>query len=267
MQTKSGDSLYPIGIGTWGYGTYPSVSPGTNEEVEALKYAFSLGQNHIDTAEMYANGGAERIVGRAIESADREKLFVTSKLWKNHVADGEVRPAVEAMLTRLRTDYLDMLYIHAPWFDAPWQSAIPQIETLIDEGVVRHFAVSNFSADRLQKALNIARHPIAANQMHYSLTHQQEVTPQLRALCEANGVALVAYMPLEKGSVLGGPLIEELAQKYSATTSQIALAWLLAQGTLSIPKALRKTHISQNAAAGDIKLSREDISRLSALRL
>jgi diketogulonate reductase-like aldo/keto reductase len=259
LLTKSGDPLHPIGIGTWSYGTYPPGSPGTAEEISALEYAFSLGQNHIDAAEMYANGGAERVIGRAIERTDRAKLFVTSKLWKDHVADGSVRPAVEAMLSRLRTDYLDMLYIHAPWFDAPWQEAIPQIEVLIDEGVVRHFGVSNFNADRLKEALAVARHPIVANQMHYSPVHQQEVTPELQELCAANGITIVAYMPLEQGAVFNDPLIQRLAQKYDATPAQIALAWLHAQQALPIPKALRKAHINQNVAAKDINLSPEDV--------
>jgi len=234
LHTKSGKPLHPIGIGTWGFGNYPLFSPGTNAEVAALQYALSLGQNHIDTAEMYAGGGAERVVGRAIESGDREDIFIASKLWKNHVADGTARPAVEAMLKRLGTDYLDLLYIHAPWFDAPWQAA-----------------------------LSLARHPIVADQMHYSLAHQQEVTPELRDVCTAHGIAFVAYMPLKQGEIAHDPLITQMAQKYDAAPAQIALAWLLAQDVLPIPKALQKIHSSQNATALTIGLTPEDILRVS----
>lgn len=263
LHTKSGKPLHPIGIGTWGFGNYPLFSPGTNAEVAALQYALSLGQNHIDTAEMYAGGGAERVVGRAIESGDREDIFIASKLWKNHVADGTARPAVEAMLKRLGTDYLDLLYIHAPWFDAPWQAAVPQIDELVDEGVVRHFGVSNFNAERLQEALSLARHPIVADQMHYSLAHQQEVTPELRDVCTAHSIAFVAYMPLKQGEIAHDPLITQMAQKYDAAPAQIALAWLLAQDVLPIPKALQKIHSSQNATALTIGLTPEDILRVS----
>lgn len=254
LRTKSGSLLHPIGIGTWGYGEYPLFSPGTQAEVEAIRYAIALGQNHIDTAEMYANGGAERIVGQAIRSANREDIFIASKLWKNHVAHGSVRPAVGAMLKRLGTGYLDMLYIHAPWFDAPWQDAILQIDQLIDEGMVRYFGVSNFNAAHLQEALSLSRHPIMVDQLHYSLTHQQEMTPELRNICAANSISIVAYMPLEKGEVLTTSSIREIASTYNAAPAQIALAWLLAQDVLPIPKALRKIHIDQNAKAKDIKL-------------
>lgn len=266
LKTKSGQPLHPIGIGTWEYGEYPLFSPGTETEVSAIRYALSFGQNHIDTAEMYANGGAERIVGRAIESSNREDVFIASKLWKNHVADGTVQPAVEAMLKRLGTGYLDMLYIHAPWFDAPWQEAIPQINRLIDEGVVRYFGVSNFNTERLQEALRLTKYPIAADQLHYSFMHQKEASPELRKLCEEKGITVVAYMPLEKGDALKHASVKKIARRYKATTAQIALAWLVDRGTLPIPKSLQKTHISDNSMAQDIHLSREDAMRISALR-
>lgn len=261
LRTKSGRLLHPIGVGTWGYGEFPLFSPGTQAEVEAIQYAISLGQNHIDTAEMYANGGAERIVGLAIESASREDIFIASKLWKNHVVHGSVRPAVEAMLKRLGTDYLDILYIHAPWFDAPWQEAVPQINQLIDEGKVRYFGVSNFNSTHLQETLNHTKHPIAADQLHYSFTHQQEVTLGLRSICSAHNISIVAYMPLEKGEVLNGSLVEQRARMHNATPVQFALAWLLAQDVLPIPKALQKAHIDQNAKLQSIQLLQEDILR------
>jgi diketogulonate reductase-like aldo/keto reductase len=265
LQTKSGLPIHPIGIGTWGYGEYPSYSPGTNVEISAIQYAISLGQNHIDTAEMYAKGGAETVVGRAIESAKRDELFIASKLWKDHVGKDRVRPAVEAMLDRLKTDFLDVLYIHAPWFDAPWQEAISQIEELIDEGVVRQLGVSNFRENHLQEVLDMSRHPIAVNQLHYSCMHQQEVTPQLRDLCVANHIAIVAYMPIERGDILRSPLIAQMAKKYRATPSQIALAWLISQGTLPIPKSVQKSHIEDNAMASALQLSPEDVLHIGSL--
>ena len=188
--TTSGKTIHPIGIGTWGFGDYPASAPGSIGQISAIKTALDAGQNHIDTAEMYAGGGAERIVGQAIRSHDRRDLYIASKLWKDHVSKGTVRPAVMAILERLGTNYLDLLYIHAPWFDAPWAEAIPQIEQLIDEGIVRQLGVSNFNVQNLQKALAIATQPIVANQMHYSLTHRQEVGPELRQLCEQSNIAI-----------------------------------------------------------------------------
>ena len=253
LRTKSGQPLHPVGIGTWGYGEYPTFSPGTESEVSAIKYAISLGQNHIDTAEMYARGGSEAVVGQAIKSTHREDVFIASKLWKDHVARATVRPAVEAMLKRLGTDYIDMLYIHAPWFDAPWQEAIPQICELIDEGMVRYLGVSNFNAERLQEALRITRHPIAANQMHFSFLHQQEVTPELRQLCAKNGILIIAYMPLEKGEIFKSTLVASMVERHGGTAARFALTWALEQQTVPIAKALRKEHIEQNAAVAYLK--------------
>lgn len=263
LKTKSGRHLHPIGIGTWGFGAYPTYSPGTEGEISAIRHAVSLGQNHIDTAEMYENGGAEQLVGQAIASLGREELFIASKLWKNHVAKSTVRPAVKAMLRRLNTDYLDMLYIHAPWFDAPWQEAIPQIDELIDEGLVRHFGVSNFNTARLQEALDRTSHTITANQMHFSCIHQQEVTPELRQLCETNGVTIVSYMPLEKGDALNNSAVTKLALQKRVSTAQVALAWVLANQALPIPKASNVRHIEQNAKAHQIQLLPEEISYLN----
>jgi len=227
--------------------------------VAAVEYALSLGQNHIDTAEMYANGRAERVVGEAIKSVERDDIFIATKLWKNHVANDAVRPAVEAMLERLGASYIDLLYIHAPWFDAPWQEAIPQICQLIDEGVVRYIGVSNFNAVRLQEALDLSTYPIAANQMHYSFGHRSEVTPELKELCAANNVTIVAYSPLERGDLTSNRELLALADKYHAPSNQVALAWLLSQGTLPIPKAQQPSHIEENAKATDVRLDPEDI--------
>lgn len=265
LRTKSGWPLHPVGIGTWGYGEYPLFSPGADAEVAAVAYALSLGQNHIDTAEMYANGGAEKIVGRAIAANQREDVFIASKLWKDHVAGGTVRPAVATMLKRLSTSYLDLLYIHAPWFDAPWQEAISQIGELIDEGLVRYFGVSNFNAERLQEALQLTGHPIVADQLHYSFAHQQEVTPQLQKLCAANDITIVAYMPLEKGVITDDPLIAQLAGKYGVTPAQLTLAWLVGRQVLPIPKSSQSAHIRSNAAVARTRLSPEDILRISSL--
>ncbi len=254
LVTKSGQLLHPIGIGTWTFGEYSLHSPGADAEVKAIEYALSLGQNHIDTAEMYGNTGAEQVVGRAIANVSREDIFVATKLWKTHVLRGTVRPTVEAMLKRLGTDYIDLLYIHAPWHDVPWQQSVPEICQLVDEGVVRHFGVSNFNVERMNEVLSLSTQPIAANQMHYSFGHRTEVTPELKALCEASGTTIVAYRPLERGELFENAELNDLAKQSDATPAQAALAWLIAQGALPIPKARSRAHIDENFAAAGLRL-------------
>jgi diketogulonate reductase-like aldo/keto reductase len=248
-------------VGTWRYGAAPE-SAQRDREVGAIQRAIELGQNHIDTAEDYANGGAEQVVGRAIAGSRREHLFIASKLWKNHVAAGTVRPAVEAMLQRLRTEYLDLLYIHHPWPDAPWRDAVSQINALIDEGVVRHIGVSNFNAAQLCEAEMLSHHPISAEQIRYSCGYRPAATPDLVEWCRAHHVTIVAYRPLDDGRLVSNAVLADIGSQCDATPAQVALAWLATKGTLPIPKALTMHHVEQNAAAAAIRLSQNDVARI-----
>lgn len=260
MRTRSGRPLHPVGLGTWTFGDAPAASPDVEAEIAAIRYALRLGQNHIDTAEDYAHGGAEQVVGQAIQGLRREDLFVASKLWRDHVAKDTVRPAVEAMLQRLGTDYLDLLYIHYPWRHAPWREALPQIDELIDEGMICHLGVSNFDADQLQEAARLTKHWIAADQIPYSCSHRQAASAELVHVCQTSRTAVVAYRPLEQGDLVGNAVIVEIGRHHGATPAQVALAWLLAKDALPIPKALRRDHVEQNAAASGLRLLADDVA-------
>lgn len=277
MQTKSGKPLFPIGIGTWNIaGTYnpdPNAkykgaepSCGKEEsEIEAIRYSISKGQNHLDCAELYGAFYTDEVVGRAITELERTDLYVADKLWKTSVGKGSVRPTVERMLEKLGTDYLDMLYIHAPWTEVNWQEAIPQIDELIDEGIVRDFGVSNFTVANMEQAHKIARHPIIANQMNYNVLYKNEVDEALKAYCNKNNIQLIAYQPIKRSEVLSNSILQEIAKMHDATPAQVALAWLLAKNALPIPKATNKQHIDENIAAATIKLSQENIVQLDVI--
>lgn len=275
MRAKSGNSLFPIGIGTWLIGgtyefdadaKYKGAKPDYDnepEEIEAIRYSISKGQNHIDCAELYGAFHTDEIVGKAIAGLNREGLFITDKLWRTSVEKGLVRPTVEKMLEKLGTDYLDMLYIHSPWKEVDWLQAIPQIDELIDEGAVRSFGVSNFTVEDMKSAQETARHPIAANQMDYNVLHQQEVTNEFKEYCADNNIQIIAYQPLKRQEVMDNEYIKTVAEKYNVSPTQIALAWLLAQNVLAIPKAINKAHIDDNVAAVNVILSSEDIETLN----
>lgn len=278
MKTKSGAQLFPIGIGTWNIGSRrksydPSVTyEGTqasfsNEvaEVEALRYSISKGQNHIDCAELYGAFHTDEVVGRALVDIERENLYIADKLWKSSVGKGLVRPTVERMLQKLGTDYLDMLYIHAPWFDVPWQDAIPQIDELIGEGIVRDFGVSNFTIERMQQAMSIAKHPIVANQVNFNVLHKTEVDEAFRAFCKQHEIQIVAYQPIKRQEVITNETIAKIAKVQGATPAQVALAWLLSKEALPIPKAIQKSHIDENIAATQVILTQSDVVELDAL--
>ncbi len=274
MKTKSGKAIFPIGIGTWNISSvfnadptakYKGVEPshGNEEaEIEAIRYSISKGQNHIDCAELYGAFYTDEVVGRAISGLKREDLYIADKLWKTSVGRGLVRPTVEKMLEKLGTDYLDMLYIHAPWEEINWQEAIPQIGELIDEGMVRDFGVSNFTVTDMETVREIAKHPIVANQMNYNLLYKDEVDETFREYCKEHDIQLVAYQPIKRQEVLNNKTIQEIADARKATPAQVALAWLLAQGALPIPKAVKREHIDDNIKAADLQLSDQDIDRL-----
>ena len=187
------------------------------------------------------------------------------KLWKTSVGEGFARPSVKAMLERIGTDYLDMLYIHAPWSDSAWQLAIPQIGELIDAGLVRYFGVSNFTVADMEETMAISKHPIAANQLHYSCLYKQDVTEELAAFCKKHGIAIVAYSPIERKEVMDNFVIKSIAQNHGATPGQVALAWLLAKGTLPIPKATNRKHILENVESISLELTPAEMEQLDRI--
>lgn len=278
MQTQSGKPVFPIGIGTWNIGgTFNSNSPNAkykgvepshqNEglEIAAIQYSITRGQNHIDCAELYGAFHTDEVVGKAIKDLPRVDLFITDKLWKTSVRAKQVRPTVMKMLEKLGTNYLDLLYIHAPWEDAPWQTAIPQIDALIDEGIVRGFGVSNFTVSHMKEAQQISRHKIAANQMNYSLLHKKEVDERFKEYCVQNNIQIVAYQPIKRQEVLNNKIVQHVAKTHKATPAQIALAWIIAQGAIPIPKAINVKHIDENVRSIKVKLSQQELDLLGTL--
>src|SRR5665213_2741545 len=266
MQTKSGKAVFPIGIGTWSIGGGMQPVYGNEAgEVAAIQYSLSKGQNHIDTAELYGGFYTDEVVGRALAGANREDVYIADKLWKSSVGTGLVRPTVEQMLKKLGTDYLDLLYIHDTWEDAPWREAISQIDELIDAGLVLGFGVSNFTIGQMQEAKQLAKHPVVANQMNYNVLYKNEVDQAFRDFCKINDIQLIAYQPVKRKEVLTNETIQQIAQRHEATPAQVALAWLLTKDALPIPKATQKAHIDENLAAVDLVLTAEDISKLDEL--
>ena len=158
-----------------------------------------------------------------------------------------------------------MLYIHAPWPEIDWQEAIPQIDQLIDEGIVRHFGVSNFTVADMIVAQQIAKHPIVANQMNYNVLYKDEVTEEFSQYCVNNQIQIVAYQPIKRQEVLQNTTVQRIATEHNMSPAQIALAWLIEKNALPIPKAVNKSHIDENVLACEVKLSEEDIFSLDAI--
>lgn len=273
MQTVSGQSLHPIGIGTWMMGgDFDEISRISTPnydcdaaEIDAIRHAIELGQNHIDTAEMYGDGHTDELVGLAITDLARDSIFIADKLWKHSFGDKLTRKAVEKMLESLGTDYIDLLYIHSTFGDLKWEQAIEPINELIDQGVVRYFGVSNFDVDDMVRANELSTSPIVANQVHFNCLYKDEVTENFKQYCSEHGIDIVAYRPVECGQVFSNSVVKKIAVKYNVSEAQVAIAWLLARNALPIPKASKIDHVDDNFAAQELVLDDEDLHELDAL--
>ncbi|WP_176012910.1 aldo/keto reductase [Victivallis sp. Marseille-Q1083] len=265
---KNGFSMPVLGLGTWmlGGGESRDCHDGGEAAEASLRAGLESGYRHIDTAEMYAAGFAEKLVGRAIQGFRREELFLTSKVWKTHLAYDAVLKAAEASLRRLETDYLDLYLIHQVAPEMPLSDTIRALNRLIDDGLVKHIGVSNFAVTRLKRAQQLSSHPLVANQVHYNLTVREAEVSGLTDYCRQQDVMLIAWRPLQKGMLSGAaaPLLTELAARYGKTPAQIALNWLVRQPNVVTISTMRsREHQQANLAALGWSLEAGDEQRLS----
>lgn len=273
LKTLSGNPIFPIGIGTWLMGgdwdadakIPTAIYDDDQTHIDAIKYCVRKGQNHIDTAEMYGAGHTDEIVGEAIKDLAREDLFIADKLWKDSFGENETREAVQTMLKSLGTEYIDLLYIHSPFDSNEWEKSIKPINDLIDEGIIKHFGVSNFSVENMKRAKELSKHPIVANQMLYNCAYKDEVDANFVKYCKDNNILIVSYRPIDRGILLDNKTIIEIAEKHSATPAQVCIAWLLQRDAVTIPKASNIKHIDENFEASNIKLDNDDLEKLDRL--
>ncbi len=266
----------PIGVGTWmmggGYleGKIPFATYGNEpQEIAAIRYSISRGQNHIDTAHMYGAGHTEEIVGQAISEIERSTLFIASKVWKSHCTRLAVPQSIIESLRRLRITQLDLVYAHYAFKESPMEEYIGGLNDAIDQGLTKYIGVSNFSLEELKLATSLSKHPITAIQNHFNVLHKAEFPLELQNFCKANDIAMVSYRPLGRGMLTQectNETLIRLADKYQKTTAQIALNWVLSHANMhAIPKASRIENIEANLAALNFELSEEDRASLSAL--
>jgi diketogulonate reductase-like aldo/keto reductase len=258
LALPDGGRIPALGLGTWMMG---DRSARGKEIEDALRLGLDLGMNLIDTAEMYADGGAEELVGKAI-TGRREAVFLVSKVVPSNASRSGVKAACERSLKRLRTGWLDLYLLH-------WRGGLPLAETvqgfeeLRGAGKIRRWGVSNFdSADMAElRALPQGRN-CASNQVIYNLGRRGiefDLLPELRKA----KVPAMAYSPLEQGKLPRHRALAALAQKHGVTPAQVALAWVLQQeGVMAIPKAANPLHVRENRAALDLKLPPADLAEL-----
>jgi len=258
VNLPSGNSMPAFGLGTWRMGEH---TDRYQREVDVLRTALDLGVRLIDTAEMYGEGGAEEVIGEAIQGR-RDELFLVSKLYPHNASRNGVIEACERSLRRLNCDRIDLYLLHWPGSIPPGQT-FDALHALQDSGKIVDFGVSNFNLGDLENIPQADQAQLGCNQVYYNLAHR-EVEWEVAAWCRQRSIPLMAYSPLDQASsLLRAPVLTEVATGHSATTAQIALAWLLHQpNTVVIPKSVRPQRIEENLAALDIELSTEDLAKL-----
>ncbi|MBV9490131.1 MAG: aldo/keto reductase [Verrucomicrobia bacterium] len=253
------DTVPALGQGTW---RMAENRRRRHDEIAALRLGLDLGLTLIDTAEMYASGGAEELVGEAIDGR-RDDVFLVSKVYPHNATREGAIKACEQSLRRLRTDRLDLYLLH-------WRGSVPldrtfaAFEQLKNDGKIRHYGVSNFDVADLEEAVRFTPpSAIATNQILYNLMRRG---PEVDLLpwCSARGIPVMAYSPVEQGRLL--PKLATLANRRGTTPAQIALAWLLQRpGVITIPKAATPAHVRDNHGALSVHLTVDDLQELDRL--
>ena len=262
-------SLPRIGFGTWKIGGGSSPDPALEKRsLAALGSALELGYTHFDTAEHYADGYAEELLGLAIRQAGipRGKLFITSKVWPNHLRFEDVLRSCAGSLRRLHTEYLDLYLIHWPAQLVSLRETFRALNQLVRDGRVRHIGVSNFTLRLLKQAHYLAESPLVTDQVPYSIYDRTYVRNGVLAYCQENDILLTAYSPLEAGRLRPHPILQSIADELHATPHQVALAWLASQPrVIAIPASFDPRHQAENLAAVDLTLSPSQMDRLNQL--
>lgn len=253
---RNGITMPTLGQGTWFMGESQSARKA---EVAALQKGIDLGMTLIDTAEMYASGGAEKVTGEAI-AGRRDKVFLVSKVLPGNASLRGTISAFERSLKRLGTDYIDLYLLH--WRGGyPLEETFEAMERLLDAGKIRAYGVSNFDLDDMQEAAMYDNGNICINQVLYNLGSRGIEWDLMPWMTERN-IPVMAYSPLHQTRLLQSAGLKRMAAELSITPAQLALAWLLHRGTVPIPKSSSLQRVEENSKAWDIVL---DDSVLKAL--
>lgn len=265
-----GRKVSPIGIGTYGMGGYLlSNTKNDRNDIKALKFALDNGINVIDTAEMYGHGHSEEIVREAIKGRDREDIFIMTKVLPTHLGRKSMRKSLQGSLSRLGCKYIDLYQIHWLLPGSNIAKVVSSMEELVDEGLVRNIGVSNFNAEQTKIAVEAAkRHKVLSNQIKYNL-YRKRCEEKLLPFCEKNGVSIIAYTPLSKGTLGSGRIeaigaVRDISERTGKTPVQIALNYLMRR-SLPIPKSSNTEHIREILGAKGWRLSSRDYNLLGNL--
>ena len=249
-----------LGLGTWFLGEKKAAR---EQELESLRAGISAGMTLIDTAEMYGNGKAEKLVKEAIAENKRENLYLVSKVLPNHAGRHQLEQALDESLKRMGVEYLDLYLYH--WRGSyPLEETVAELERVKKAGKIKDWGVSNFDIDDMEELWLVpGGRNCLVNQVLYH-TGSRGIEYSLLPWMRKHDVALMSYCPLAqagtlKRGILNNPVLKEIAQKHNATVEQIMLAWNIRDGhTIAIPRSGKAEHTLLNAGADKIQLTEGD---------
>lgn len=257
----SGEKVAALGQGTW---TMGDSTRRRKDEVAALQLGFDLGMTLIDTAEMYASGGAEQVVGEAI-AGRRDEVFIVSKVMPQNASRRGTLNACEKSLKRLQVECIDLYLLHWPG-SAPFSETLEAFTALKQAGKIRHWGVSNFDLREMEQVVALPDGgAVATDQVMYNL-NRRGIEFSLIPWCENRHIPIMAYSPLDQGKLLHSREIAGIAARHHATAAQVALAWVLRQkNMIVIPKAGTQAHVRENYGALDVHLDAADLAELDRI--
>jgi diketogulonate reductase-like aldo/keto reductase len=258
VSLPSGERIPALGQGTW---RMAESAARRDDELRSLRLGLELGLTLIDTAEIYADGGAEELVADAIEGR-RDEVFLVSKVLPANATRHGTTEACERSLRRLRTDRIDLYLLH--WRGRPpLAGTVEAFVELRDAGKIRHWGVSNFDAVDLAELIGVAGgDAVETDQVLYNLSRRQAEL-ELLPWCRDRGLPLMAYSPVDRGALVENDVVVEIAEKHRATAAQVALAWVLRHDDVcTIAKASIEEHVRENARALELELDDEDVKLL-----
>ena len=256
-----------IGFGTWTIGGRGSPDPTCEEQsLLALRSALEMGYTHFDTAEGYAAGHAEELLGRVIHETRklRSELFITTKVSPEHLKYEDVLRSCDGSLRRLGMDYLDLYLIHWPRIGMKLEETFRALNRLVKEGKVRHLGVSNFNLRLLKKAVALSETPLLTDQVPYCVPGKEYAENGVLDYCQQNDILLTAYSPVKHRFVNGNKTLNAIAQARAISPYQVALAWLITQPrVITIPMSAIPQHQKENLLAADLVLDPSEMDQLN----
>jgi diketogulonate reductase-like aldo/keto reductase len=244
----------------------PAIGLGTmtlkeNVCVDIVSAALRGGYRHLDTAQMYGN---EREVGEGMRASGvkRDDVFLTTKVWHNRLAAGDLERSVDESLERLKLPQVDLLLIHWPNAAIPLRETLGALAKVKRAGLTKHIGVANFTVALIEEAVRLSDEPLVTNQIE---VHPFIDRTKVIAACRRHGISVTAYCPLARGKVPGNPTIERIAKAHGKSAGQVALRWLVQQGIIPIPRTAKTERLEENLAVFDFTLAPAEMSEIGAL--